>query len=82
LSIIFRRAQVNPEGSGTSGKASYKLTSSILLSMGVAKESVGDTNLSGTMTKQAIKSLAYDAAAKPHLANVGSMIEDMEIDLR
>jgi hypothetical protein len=28
--------------------------------MGVAKQSVGDTNLSGTMTKQATKTLSYD----------------------
>ena len=34
------------------GKATYKLTSTLMLTMGVSKEVVGDTNLSGCMTKQ------------------------------
>ena len=43
---------------------------------------VGDTNLSGCMTKQQTKVMEYDAKVKPHVSNAGSMIEDMEIDLR
>jgi hypothetical protein len=38
--------------------------------------------LSGCLTKQVTKVLAYDPKVKPHVANAGSMIEDMEIDLR
>ena len=34
------------------GKATYKLTSTLMLTMGVQKASVGDSNLSGCMTKQ------------------------------
>ena len=34
------------------GKATYKLTSTLMLTMGVSKDTVGDTNLSGCMTKQ------------------------------
>jgi hypothetical protein len=34
------------------------------------------------MTKQQTKVMEYDAKVKPHVSNAGSMIEDMEIDLR
>mmetsp|Transcript_338 Transcript_338/g.772 ORF Transcript_338/g.772 Transcript_338/m.772 type:complete len:105 (+) Transcript_338:136-450(+) len=50
--------------------------------MGVNKESVGDTNLSGSMTKQLSKTLSFHPLSKPHISNMGAMIEDMEIDLR
>ena len=33
-------------------KAVYKLTTTIILGMGVNKSEVGDTNLSGTLTRQ------------------------------
>mmetsp|Transcript_8944 Transcript_8944/g.11726 ORF Transcript_8944/g.11726 Transcript_8944/m.11726 type:complete len:284 (+) Transcript_8944:40-891(+) len=62
--------------------ATYKVTSTIMLSMGVNKEEVGDTNLSGFTTKQTTKTTDYNIQSKSHLANVGSMIEDTEIDMR
>ena len=33
-------------------KATYKLTTTVMLSMGVAREEVGSTNLSGSLTRQ------------------------------
>mmetsp|Transcript_37113 Transcript_37113/g.63148 ORF Transcript_37113/g.63148 Transcript_37113/m.63148 type:complete len:289 (+) Transcript_37113:67-933(+) len=76
--------ECSPEAGGDEkeGNASYKLTSTIMLNMGVNKEQVGDTNLSGCMTKQTTKALPWHHQSKPHLANIGSMIEDMEIDMR
>ena len=71
--------EVNPIDAS---KATYKLTSTLMLNMGVNKPQVGDTNLSGTMTKQQTKTLDYDPKVRPHVSNAGSMIEDMEIDLR
>lgn len=77
--------ECTPEGGAgaVEGTATYKLTSTVMLNMGVNKEQVGDTNLSGCMTKQQTKAnLSFHHQTKPHLANVGSMIEDMEIDMR
>uniref|UniRef100_A0A7S2F5N5 F-actin-capping protein subunit beta n=1 Tax=Octactis speculum TaxID=3111310 RepID=A0A7S2F5N5_9STRA len=63
------------------GQATYKLTSTLLLSMGVNKAAVGDSNLSGCMTKQ--KEMTCEVTAvRPHTTNMGTMIEDMEIELR
>lgn len=65
----------------TSGKASYKLTTTVMLSMDVHKDEVGDSNLSGSLTRMATKSAPFDDA-HPHLMNIGTMIEDMETDIR
>mmetsp|Transcript_23983 Transcript_23983/g.73990 ORF Transcript_23983/g.73990 Transcript_23983/m.73990 type:complete len:281 (-) Transcript_23983:1-843(-) len=62
-------------------RATYKLTTTVMLAMDVHKAEVGDTNLSGSLTRTAEKTVAVDAD-HPHLANVGSMIEDMETDIR
>lgn len=62
-------------------RATYKLTSTLMLTMNVNKVQVGESNLSGCMTKQ--KEVSADVTVdRPHLVNIGSMIEDMEIDLR
>mmetsp|Transcript_24341 Transcript_24341/g.78645 ORF Transcript_24341/g.78645 Transcript_24341/m.78645 type:complete len:283 (-) Transcript_24341:297-1145(-) len=62
-------------------RATYKLTTTVMLSMGVQQEQVGDSNLSGSLTRTATKTCPFDDA-KPHLANVGTMIEDVETDIR
>lgn len=67
------------EGGG--GRATYKLTTTVMLAMDVHKAEVGDTNLSGSLTRTAEKTVTVDAD-HPHLANVGSMIEDIETDIR
>ena len=63
------------------GRATYKLTTTVMLSMDVHKPAVGDSNLSGSLTRMAEKACAVDEA-HPHVANIGSMIEDMETDIR
>jgi len=70
--------EVNEKGDG---KATYKLTSTLMLTMGVHKASVGDSNLSGCMTKQKEMTMPV-TDEKPHIVNIGTMIEDMEIDMR
>ena len=36
----------------SSSKATYKLTTTVMLSMSVGKEEVGNTNMSGSLTRQ------------------------------
>lgn len=43
--------EVLPSGDGS--EATYKLTTTIMLSMKVANQSIGDANLSGSLTRQA-----------------------------
>lgn len=61
--------------------ATYKLTTTVMLSMEVKKEECGDTNLSGSLTRMQEKSAVVDDDNK-HVANIGSMIEDMETEIR
>jgi capping protein beta len=73
--------EVHEEANKT--RATYKLTTTIMLSMGVNKAEVGnDTNLSGSLTRQSELTSIAVTEAKPHLANVGRMIEDMENEMR
>jgi hypothetical protein len=37
-------------------KATYKLTTTVMLSMSVSKEEVGNTNMSGSLTRQVVPS--------------------------
>jgi capping protein beta len=62
-------------------KATYKLTTTVMLTMSVQKPEVGDTNLCGSLTRQAESTNKVDDAT-PHLANIGRLIEDMEGDMR
>lgn len=62
-------------------EASYKLTSTLMLTMDVHKAAVGDSNLSGCMTKQKEQTKKVTEVT-PHLTNIGGMIEDMEIEMR
>lgn len=64
-----------------SKKATYKLTTTVMLNMDVHKDAVGDTNLSGSLTRMAEKTSPVDSD-HPHMANMGTMIEDMETDIR
>lgn len=63
------------------GKANYKLTTTVMISMDVHKTQVGDSNLSGSLTRMAEKIAPVDAT-HTHVANIGSMIEDMENEIR
>ncbi|KAF9093657.1 hypothetical protein BGX29_004308 [Mortierella sp. GBA35] len=61
--------------------AHYKLTSTVMLYMYTNKPELGDMNLSGSMTRQAEQDYIVDDPSM-HVANVGRMIEDMEIKMR
>ena len=71
--------EVNLEDNGKA--ANYKLTTTVILTMDVQKESVGDTNLSGTLTRTAEKRSVIDAE-HTHMHNMGTLIEDTETDIR
>mmetsp|Transcript_23020 Transcript_23020/g.33682 ORF Transcript_23020/g.33682 Transcript_23020/m.33682 type:complete len:278 (+) Transcript_23020:104-937(+) len=62
--------------------ASYKLTTTVMLSMSVAKEQVGNTNMSGSLTRQVESTCTLDNADNTHLANIGRLIEEQESDMR
>lgn len=61
--------------------AHYKLTSTVILHLGTANESLGDMNLSGNMTRQIEADYPVDNDAS-HVANVGRLVEDMELKMR
>jgi len=63
-------------------KASYKLTTTVMLTMSVAKEEVGSTNMSGSLTRQVESTCDVDNNEKSHLANIGRLIEEQESDMR
>lgn len=59
----------------------YKLTSTVILQLATASEALGTMDLSGNLTRQVeTDMLAEDDAA--HVANVGKMVEDMELKMR
>ncbi|KAF9974510.1 hypothetical protein BGZ73_002068 [Actinomortierella ambigua] len=59
----------------------YKLTSTVMLYMITNKPELGHLNLSGSMTRQAEQEFVADDPAM-HIANIGRMIEEMEIKMR
>lgn len=66
------------------GSFTYKLTTTVMVSLGFKEpQKVGDVDLSGSMTKQAEKKMAVDdSAGLTHIANLGTMLEDMELSIR
>jgi len=63
------------------GFFTYKLTTTVMVSMGMANKDAGDIDLSGNMTRQETQSLAC-TKEKPHLMQMGGMLEDMELRIR
>ena len=64
-------------------RATYKLTTTILLNMGVEKAEIGNATLSGSLTRQTEQSnKAYNSDTNSHISIIGRMIEDMETDTR
>ena len=61
--------------------AKYKLTSTVILSLGSAGEALGELDLSGNMTRQVEADMAVDGD-EGHVVNVGRMVEDMESKMR
>ena len=70
-------------GPAVGGKATYKLTTTIMLSAKTdAATPAGATSLAGSLTRQTAQTLPVGAATGGHIPNVGRMIEDMETDMR
>jgi len=59
----------------------YKLTSTVMVSMVIKDPTVGQVDLSGSMTKQETKKYVVNAQ-NSHVANMGKMLEEMELRIR
>ncbi|GAB7341599.1 hypothetical protein MBLNU457_7804t2 [Dothideomycetes sp. NU457] len=59
----------------------YKLTSTVILSLGSSSEALGKLDLSGNMTRQVEQDLPADGD-EAHVCNIGRMVEDMELKMR
>jgi len=70
---------VQEKSSGRS--AHYKLTSTVMLWLQTNKPSSGTMNLGGSLTRQ-VETDANVSETSPHIANIGRMVEDMEIKIR
>lgn len=67
--------------------AHYKLTSTVILDLGMKSESVGGLELAGNLTRQqeqdlAIQGMREAEVEQSHVANIGRMVEDMETRMR
>ena len=61
--------------------AHYKLTSTVILSLGTESEALGGLDLSGNMVRQFEQDMAVEDHGS-HVANIGKMVEDMELKMR
>jgi hypothetical protein len=59
----------------------YKLTSTVILHLANENEALGEMDLSGNMTRQMEVDLPVESDAS-HVANVGRLVEDMELKMR
>mgnify|MGYP006081594689 CR=1 FL=1 len=64
-----------------SKSATYKLTTTIMLNMTVNNADLANTGLSGSLTRQSEVTKEVNAT-NTHCANMGRLIEDMEIEMR
>jgi capping protein beta len=60
----------------------YKLTSTVILHLANQSEALGDMDLSGNMTRQIEADLPVEQGDASHIANVGRLVEDMELKMR
>lgn len=72
--------EVQEKSSGRN--ATYKLTSTVMLWLETNKAESGMMKLGGSMTRQDERENVTVNDAHPHVANMGSMIEDMEFKIR
>ncbi|KAF2742634.1 F-actin capping protein, beta subunit, partial [Sporormia fimetaria CBS 119925] len=61
--------------------AHYKLTSTVILSLGSSSDALGRLDLGGNMVRQVEADYPVEDDGS-HVANVGRMVEDMEIKMR
>lgn len=59
----------------------YKLTTTAMVSMQFVNDKVGKVDLSGSMTQQSAQSHPV-SKDRPHISNMGRMLEDMELKIR
>lgn len=71
--------EVNEKKKGT---FEYRLTSTIMVSMKVGNDKVGEVDLSGSMTQQVSAEHPVDGGKHTHITNLGKMLEDQELKLR
>jgi capping protein beta len=71
--------EVTPQGKS---KATYTLTTTVMLVMVTSKSAGGSISLSGSLTRQAKPKTLDVKSENDHVINIGKMIEDMEIDIR
>lgn len=69
------------EATDRARQAHYKLTSTVILHLSNETEALGEMDLSGNMTRQIEVDLPVDSDAS-HVANVGKLVEDMELKMR
>ena len=63
------------------GKANYRLTTTIMLQLEAKSGQIGEMNLSGNVTRQVQKEMEVNDA-NTHLMNIGRLIESVENSLR
>jgi capping protein beta len=71
--------EVSPASS--KGSFDYSLTTTVMVSMSQKSDKVDQVNLAGSLTQQKKSTLKMDKT-QPHIANLGKMLEDMELKLR
>lgn len=93
---LFKKGSEETSSSGSSGwdsihvfevestgrkSAVYKVTSTVILDVNSKVQSLGSLELSGNLTRQTEQSLPVEDSGS-HIANIGTMIEDIESKLR
>jgi len=63
------------------GTYEYKLTTTVMVSMGMKNSLVGEVDLSGSMTQQTTAVKPFNEQ-NPHIANMGPLLEEMELKVR
>lgn len=74
--------EVSELGSGSTKMGSYKLTSTITLSLVYSKPALGKMALGGSMTRQMEQRLSLTDPLSGHVGNIGKIIEEMENKMR
>lgn len=62
--------------------ARYKLTSTVILGLGMKTDALGAVDLSGNMTRQVEQDMTVEGGDEGHVINIGRMVEDMESKMR
>ncbi|KAJ9164857.1 F-actin capping protein [Coniochaeta hoffmannii] len=69
------------EASERGRTTTYRLTSTVILSLSSSNNTLGEMDLSGNMTRQIEQELPVETD-ESHIANIGRLVEDMELKMR